>query len=109
MQCSEQLLISAIKANTKQTQLYEALQLQMQQRQLPCNMLQTPAVEAKRRFGHLRCLLGPDREILCARSQLIKALGGVDLAQDAFREEGSLATLVAQEYNVQCLRTQLMT
>ena len=56
---------------------------------------------------YLRCLLGPDREILSARGQLIKALGGVDLAQNALREEGSLAALVTQEDDVQSLHQLL--
>ena len=68
----------------------------------------TTSSSARQKGGeYLRCLLGPDREVLSARGQLVKALGGVDLAQNALREEGSLATLVTQEDDVQSLHQLL--
>ena len=53
---------------------------------------------------YLRSLLWPDWEVLNTRGQLVKALPSLDPAQDALREEGSLAALVAQKDDVQSLQ-----
>ena len=54
--------------------------------------------------AYLGCLLGPDREALCARGKLIKALASVDLSWNALREESALSTFVTKEDDVQSLK-----